>query len=37
MDDAVAAYPAIERLLRQGRDEVADRTAAVAQLRAVAR
>ncbi len=32
LDDAVAAYPAIERLLRQTRDERIDRAAAIQQL-----
>jgi ATP synthase in type III secretion protein N len=37
VDDAVTAYPAIERLVRQKRDEVADWDAGLAQLLAVAR
>jgi type III secretion protein N (ATPase) len=37
VDDAVAAYPAIERLVRQGRDEPAEWGRAVADLQAVAR
>ncbi len=37
VDDAVAAYPAIERLLRQRRDEPADWERALAELLAVAR
>lgn len=37
IDDAVAAYPAIERLLRQKRDEAADWERAVAHLLEVAR
>jgi type III secretion protein N (ATPase) len=32
VDDAVAAYPAIERLVRQPRDEVADWDASIARL-----
>ena len=32
VDDAMAAYPAIEQHLRQRRDEVADRDAAIARL-----
>ncbi|MBV8762712.1 MAG: FliI/YscN family ATPase [Deltaproteobacteria bacterium] len=37
VDAAVAAYPAIEKLLRQRRDEPADWDAALAQLAALAR
>jgi FliI/YscN family ATPase len=37
IDDSVAAFPAIERLVKQGRDEATDLVKAVAQLRAVAR
>lgn len=37
IDDAVAAYPAIERLLRQKRDEVTDLAKAVGLLQGVAR
>jgi len=37
IDDAVAAYPAIERVLRQGREEAADWDQAVAGLLTLAR
>jgi type III secretion protein N (ATPase) len=37
VDEAVAAYPAIERLLRQKRDDVADWDASLGQLLGVAR
>lgn len=37
IDDAVAAYPAIERVLRQGRDDAADWDQAVAALLTLAR
>ena len=36
LDDAVVAYPAIERLLRQRRDEQIDRAATIQQLLALA-
>ncbi|HEX4455265.1 MAG TPA: FliI/YscN family ATPase [Kofleriaceae bacterium] len=37
VDEAVAAYPAVERLLRQKRDDVADWDASLAQLLSLAR
>jgi type III secretion protein N (ATPase) len=37
LDDAIAAYPAIERLLRQNRDDHADRDQALSQLFALGR
>jgi flagellum-specific ATP synthase len=37
VDDAVSAYPAIERHLRQGRDEVGDWDQAVSALLTLAR